>query len=494
MLSAALLMMTSAAANVVEMPADIQKANIFHAFDWKFSDIREELPRIAEAGFGAVQVSPVQGNCGEGADWYFAYMPYDLKMTSWKCNGNGSRDELTALCDEAEKYGIKIVVDVVANHINKSKANRNGWWNEEGRERNKGAINFGSRKSIITGNLGEYHDIVSENPEVQARCVEFLEDLKSMGVKGIRWDAAKHIGLPSEDCDFWKSVTAVDGLWHYGEILDNPGGSNDKDWKVAKEYAEYIGMTDNSICKSWLSGLRSSSMHTQPTNLTASYKSAGKGIPADRIVYWGESHDSYANTDGYSKSAAQDAVDRAYILGACRRYETALYFSRPAEKEYKKIKMGVKGSTHGLEDPTVKAVNNFRIAMGDREEAMEMKPGSTGHFTLVRKDGGALIMTGKKSEAEVSVANVDGFIPAGEYRDLVTGNIFTVTAETISGKVSPLGVGLISVLNPASVEDLEIERPASEAAYYTIQGVRVESPSEGLYIRVKDGKATKVML
>ena len=103
-------------------------------------------------------------------------------------------------------------------------------------------------------------------------------------------------------------------------------------------------------------------------------------------------------------------------------------------------------------------------------------------------------MTGKKSEAEVSVANVDGFIPAGEYRDLVTGNIFTVTAETISGKVSPLGVGLISVLNPASVEDLEIERPASEAAYYTIQGVRVESPSEGLYIRVKDGKATKVML
>lgn len=48
-------------------PTDIQTANIFHAYNWKFSDIAAELDRIADAGYGAVQVSPVQGNCAENA-------------------------------------------------------------------------------------------------------------------------------------------------------------------------------------------------------------------------------------------------------------------------------------------------------------------------------------------------------------------------------------------------------------------------------------------
>lgn len=45
------------------------------------------------------------------------YQPLSLSICE---NGNswlGSKSELKALCEEADKYGIKVVVDIVANHL-----------------------------------------------------------------------------------------------------------------------------------------------------------------------------------------------------------------------------------------------------------------------------------------------------------------------------------------------------------------------------------------
>lgn len=153
------------------MPSDIQQANILHCFNWKFNDIRVELPRIAAAGFGAILVSPVQGNAASGAEWFYAYLPNDLKFVS---NGNGTRSQLRNLCEEAETYGIKIIVDVVANHINPKVGFRDSWWDECDRLRDEGAVNYNNRYSITHGNLGEYKDVNSESPEVQERAKAFI--------------------------------------------------------------------------------------------------------------------------------------------------------------------------------------------------------------------------------------------------------------------------------------------------------------------------------
>ena len=111
------MLFTSAWGAEYGLPSGIQEGNILHCFDWTFNDIKTELPSIAAAGFGSVQVSPVQGNCATNAEWFFAYMPYDFKF---RANGNGSRAQLQSLCAEAEKYGIKVIVDVVANHVNQA--------------------------------------------------------------------------------------------------------------------------------------------------------------------------------------------------------------------------------------------------------------------------------------------------------------------------------------------------------------------------------------
>ena len=233
------MLFTSAWGAEYGLPSGIQEGNILHCFDWTFNDIKTELPSIAAAGFGSVQVSPVQGNCATNAEWFFAYMPYDFKF---RANGNGSRAQLQSLCAEAEKYGIKVIVDVVANHVNQASGYHETWWDQNGRVRWEGGCNYGNRYSITHGQLGDYGDVNSEDSEVQARAKAFVEDLKSIGVKGIRWDAAKHIGLPSEGCNFWKTVTSVPGMFHYGEILDSPGGNGDA---LMNEYTQYMSVTDN---------------------------------------------------------------------------------------------------------------------------------------------------------------------------------------------------------------------------------------------------------
>ncbi|MDE5642745.1 MAG: starch-binding protein [Muribaculaceae bacterium] len=420
----------ASAANSYGIPENIQDGNILHCFDWTFADIKAELPAIAEAGFGAVQVSPVQGNCATNAEWFYAYMPYDF---AFKQNGNGSRTQLQSLCQEAAKYGIKIVVDVVANHVNQASGYHHSWWDSNGRVRWEGGVNYGNRYSITHGQLGEYGDVNSEDAEVQARAVAFLEDLKSLGVAGIRWDAAKHIGLPSENCNFWPKMASVAGLWHYGEILDTPGGDK---YTLLKEYTSYIGVTDSEYSK-WC---REQVCGGNVPSGGASW--AANGVNPSAIVFMAESHDDYSNDGQYGTNSAnipQDKIDRAYAITACRKGETSLYFSRPAATTRNAIKMGQKGSTH-FTTKEVAEVNKFRNAMAGTDDYYSA---SNGIACITRKGGGACIVVGAGGSRNVSVANGGGYVPAGTYTDHISGNSFTVTASTISGQVGSTGIAVI---------------------------------------------------
>lgn len=475
-------------AGAKDFPEDIQKTNIFHAYNWKFTDVLSELPAIKEAGYGAVQVSPVQGNCSINTEWFYAYLPYDFAYTA---NGNGARSTLKKLCEKAEEFGIKIIVDVVANHMNPKSSNRDSWWESNDRLRDTGGINYSSRHSITHGNLGEYQDVNSENPEVQERAKAFIEDLRDAGVKGIRWDAAKHIGLPSEDCDFWSKMAEVDGLWFYGEILDNPGGNNVSHWNVMKEYAEYMSVTDNGVSSRMLNMFRSEQI--PPEDFQKSNPIIG-GVPADKIIYWGESHDTYSNEGGATKNINQSVIDRIYMWGACRKDQAALYLSRPSKTGYKDIKMGVKGSTNGLTSEAIKAVNNFRLNTIDIDEAIDFSYGKKGWFINARKDNAAFIMLPKAMESDINITNPQGYLPEGKYTDYVSGTEFTVTPSSISGHIGPHGVAVLYVHDPSGVTDIEAEDTNLPEIWYDLTGNRVANPDKGIYIRVKGNKAQKIIL
>lgn len=405
------------------LPAAIQDGNILHCFNWTMADVKAELPNIAAAGFGSVQLSPLQrADVRQGSPWHDLYRPYDL---AFKSSGMGSEQDLKSLCEEAASYGIKIIVDVVANHVDKTSGYHDTWWDSNGRVRWNGGINYGDRYSITHGQLGDYGDINSEDAEVCARGKAYVQKLHDLGVKGIRWDAAKHIGLPSESCNFWTAVTSVPGMYHYGEILDAPGPNA----SIIKEYTNYMSVTDNKY---------SNGAARENGGIPFGYGGAhvvDYGCADTKMVYWGESHDTYANEE-WSQNVDQSVIDRAYASFACRNGATALYLARPNARGFNNIKVG-KGST-AFKSKAIAEVNKFRNAMVGKADWCEAG-GNT--FCVTRKDGGAVIVM--KGSGNVSVKNGGGYCPAGTYTDKVSGATFTVTASTISGNVGSSGIAVI---------------------------------------------------
>ena len=140
------------------LPERIEDGNILHCFNWSITDVKNNLPDIAEAGFGAVQLSPMQRpSATPGDSWDVLYRPYDLSFQA--SEAMGTQQDLIDLCAEAKQYGIKIIVDVVANHIDREDGFHLPWW-EEGQQarirKDAGPISYSNRTSITTGLIGDY--------------------------------------------------------------------------------------------------------------------------------------------------------------------------------------------------------------------------------------------------------------------------------------------------------------------------------------------------
>ena len=409
---------------------NIQDGVILHCFDWKYNDIKAELANIAEAGFTSVQTSPAQK--GDGSVWYWLYQPQTFSIQT---NALGTKEELKALCDEAEKYGIKIIVDVVANHTRSIGDDGLGSDCFHG---DTGGIDYGegSNRYDYTHKSIGMPDLNSESSTVQNKVRGYIEELKSVGVDGIRWDAAKHIGLPSENCNFWPAVTEGLGLYNYGEILNGPlnGYRNNDD--LMKEYTKYISVTDDEYGDKMLEKIVGGGVPTSIGNYSE------RGVLKDKLVYWAESHDTYSNNGEYGKQTAytdQNKIDRTYALLAGQGKATSLYFSRPFEKNKQSIIAGVKGSDH-FKSKEVAAVNHLHNACIGEKEYFVNDSGQ--NAAAVCRESGAVIVKGSGS-GQVTISNGGGLTKPGTYTDEVSGSTWTVTSSTISGTVGDSGIAVI---------------------------------------------------
>lgn len=410
----------------------VEDGNILHCFNWTLSQIREELPNIAAAGFTSVQTSPLQGHDGYGA-WYWLYQPTGFSIG----NELGSYNDLKNLCSEADNYGIKIIVDVVANHL--AGSNDGSWagsiesgWRNGDYFHNQGACyDWDNRYDVTHKNIG-MPDLNSEHEQVQNWIAETIVALKNAGVDGIRWDAAKHIGLPSEGCGFWSKMAGID-IFNYGEILDNPAGSSGDDYNssLMQEYANYIGVTDSSYSGHVTGCVRDGRADGQ-TGVWVN-----RGVSAKRLVYWGESHDTYCN-NGWTNSLSEGIIDRAYAVLGSRANSQALYLSRPYEKNHDSISIGVKGSTH-FTTKEVTAVNHFHNAMVGTGEYFT----TDNNCFVICRGGGAVIVSPNGSNFDITVTNGGGMVPSGTYTDEVSGSTWTVTGSSMSGHIGSSGIAVI---------------------------------------------------
>lgn len=471
-----LVMLFSMASNIFAdnkygLKDNIQDGVILHCFDWTLADIQEEIPNIAKAGFTAVQTSPVHERAGKGSVWYDVYRPYDFKIG----NGLGTEADLKALCAKAHEYGVKVIVDVVANHTDHP--------NVADRLKDEGLYhqpfdvgNWHDRHQVTHGKIGMW-DLDTNNPTVQAIIKQYIQDLKACGVDGVRWDAIKHIGLPSEGDSFMKNVVDQE-MYNYGEILDGTGGD---DKTLFPEYQTYMSITDNGYGNGFANSFAGGSINGSVGNFNQ------RNAKTEKLVYWGESHDTYANDGGESKNKSQNVIDRAYAVVAGNNGATALYFSRPAQKAKNDIKFGDKGSVH-FKDAEVAQVNYMHNACAG-EPNYYVK--GDGVCAQVRKSG-AIIVLGRGSDRDVTVANGAGdgkWLKSGTYKDMVGGGVFTVNASTISGHVGESGIAVIYNAGPIVLTPEVVFNPADGTAFSdeTLNVTATPLNAVSVWIQVNDG-------
>ena len=450
---------------------NIQDGVILHCFDWTLADIQEEIPNIAKAGFTAVQTSPVHERAGKGSVWYDVYRPYDFKIG----NGLGTEADLKALCAKAHEYGVKVIVDVVANHTD--------YGNVADRLKDEGLYhqpfdvgNWHDRHQVTFGKIGMW-DLDTNNPTVQAIIKQYIQDLKACGVDGIRWDAIKHIGLPSEGDSFMQNVVDQE-MYNYGEILDSTGGDDNV---LFPEYQTYMSITDNGYGNGFANSFAGGSINESVGNFNR------RNAKTEKLVYWGESHDTYANDGGESKNKSQNVIDRAYAVVAGNNGATALYFSRPFQKDKGAIKFGDKGSVH-FKDAEVAQVNYMHnVCAGEPNYYVK----GNGVCAQVRKSG-AIIVLGSGSDRDVTVANGAGdgkWLKPGTYKDMVGGGAFTVNASTISGHVGESGIAVIYNAGPIVLTPEVVFNPADGTAFSdeTLTVTATPLNAVSAWIQVNDG-------
>lgn len=192
---------------------------LVHLFDWPFRRCAAELPALAAAGYTAIQISPAQRSLPR-AEWWARYQPVDHRCIDGPL---GSEAELRALCAQAARLGLRVVGDVVFNHM----ASGDGYathlrFPHLGPEhfRPRAPIDYNDLRSIREGWLVGLPDLRTEHPQVRAEARRHLALLLDCGVRGFRFDAVKHM-----EPDFFDAV--LDGLdpalLVFGEYIWQPG-------------------------------------------------------------------------------------------------------------------------------------------------------------------------------------------------------------------------------------------------------------------------------
>ena len=445
---------------------------MLHAFNWSYNTIKENLPAIAAAGYTTVQTSPVQqpkdySTSGDvTGQWWKLYQPisFHIAEQSWL----GTKDDLKSLCDEADKYGIKIICDIVSNHIANADETRPDSVSNQVKKYEpefykkrrtytrtyKGDANDSSVQAVVQGHVSKCPDLVTNDTAVQTYIINLLKECIDCGVDGFRFDAAKHIETEDDGeyaSDYWKNITTSassyytqktgDNLYIYGEILNNCGAD-----RSYSSYTKYINVTDNRTGDAVLYNVTRGKASTA-TNAT--YKS---GVAASNAVLWAESHDTYegnSGSSGFSNTAdvSDENVVKAWAIVASRKDSTALFFARPGT-----ALMGGVSTDTTYKSTAVSEINKFHNLFVGQSE----KLGSSGDIAYVARGTSGIVLSNcKGTNASVSISGTG--LADGKYTDTVSGAEFTVANGVLTGSIGKTGVAVVynGTTTPKAINSVE---------------------------------------
>ncbi|MFD9163947.1 carbohydrate-binding module family 20 domain-containing protein [Streptomyces sp. NPDC059558] len=216
-------------------------------FEWRFDSVaRACTESLGPAGYGYVQVSPPQEHV-QGGQWWTSYQPVSYRIAGRL----GDRAAFKAMVDTCHAAGVKVVADSVINHMagpadagatftgtggtSYTKYTYPGLYSGADMDDCRASIsNYQDRGNVQNCELVQLADLDTGEDYVRGRIAGYLNDLLSLGVDGLRIDAAKH--MPAADLANIKSRLTKPGVYWKQEAIYGAG--------EAVSPSEYLGNGD----------------------------------------------------------------------------------------------------------------------------------------------------------------------------------------------------------------------------------------------------------
>ncbi|MCR5231784.1 MAG: starch-binding protein [Acholeplasmatales bacterium] len=516
--------LTTLANDSSDFADSVQDGQILQCFCWSYKEIMEYLPKIASQGFTAIQTSPVQVckeqtiDDGEGNSrtakgmWWAYYQPAAFTIDDTGDNALGTPEEFSQMVEMAHSYGVKVLVDVVANHLGNqwvadSLCERayyyeweiagmpcsyedggyipytgNYWAYGSNTAVPQGSANASDTKEINTyyyadtlkfhpysiqdndeagnitqGNIGMM-DLDTSDPVVQDAVADYLEELISYGVDGFRFDAAKHIETPYDDISssFWPTVInrAKNAASAKGQDLYCYGEILNRQG-IGRKLSWYtscgVNITDSGMGHNIVEngGSGFSNFNYADGEDYSNYRT--------QMVTWAESHDNYMGTqDTHNKS--EDIINKSYAILGARKDFCTLYCAR--FEDYENSYLGDVACLNGWSYDCVGAINKFHnhFAKLDASESCFM----SNNYTCIERHSGSkssdngMVIVGNSGVCNVSCS----YLSDGTYTDVITGNTFLVNNGSIYGNIGDSGIAVIYNAAPITTPSITTSMPS----------------------------------
>ena len=411
-------------------------------FEWRWPDVAKECEDfLGVAGYTAVQISPPNEHI-TGPAWWTRYQPVSYKIES----RGGTRAEFADMVERCKDAGVGIYADAIVNHMagfDSGSGVAGSAYSEFSypvpyefddfhhcdRYDDDRIRDYQDLWEIQNCQLGTLDDLDTGKPSVQSKIAAYLNDLLSLGVAGFRMDAAKHVAHD----ELYAILQLVDDHpFVYQEVIDHGGEPIN-----AMNYVKIGMVTEFKYPPVIVQAFE----HGNLDVLTDFWSQPG-WLPADQAVVFVDNHDIQRGHAG-----GDEVVN--YKDGA--RYNIAVAFMLAHPYGYPMVMSSYEFEDHGQGPPdssphddtngcghewvcehrrnAIAKMVGFRKAVGDAEVVnWQIVDGTT--LSFGRGDKGHVVINAGEQTVRFELQTD---MPAGEYRDLISGS--TVLSVTDDGLI-----------------------------------------------------------
>lgn len=425
-----------------------------HAFNWRYTDIINNLDSIRAAGYGAILIPPPLYSDPRGDQWWQRYQPKDYRVLLSHLGGKRDLENLLEACHSGSSR-IQVYADLVVNHMaNEAREDRLNFPGEAELERYKaeptlfeenrlygdlreglfspwdfnqaGEIEgheWGDRGVVQYQNLSGLPDLQDSDWVLKQQYL-MVEALIEMGFDGFRIDAIKHI--TERMIDNLGDVPDFQNRFWFGEVLT---GSDHDDGVFLKPFLRETWMSayDFPLFRT----MRDAFGFGGSLRSLANPENRDDALPWNRSVTFVVNHDIPHN-DGFRFwlfDPQDEHLAHAYILG--RDGGVPLIYSDHNESHHPQDR---DRWLDFYKRPDIVAMIQFHNAI--HGEPMHILYESDVLLVFRRGEKG-IVAINKSGSNQWADFSTWGLKNPGQYRDLIHGYDMMVSGNTFSLLVPP---------------------------------------------------------